>query len=245
VIRIAPGEVHVWLAEPAALLRSREPGRCAAVLSRAEQRRAAQYRLARDRINFVAGHWLTRAALSWCAPTVAREGWRFLARDHGRPEIAWPELPSRMRFNLSHTDGLVACVVTVGADCGVDVEPFDRMTDLERLAGRVLAASEAASFRAADDGTRAELFARFWTLKEAYAKARGLGLSLPLPEAAFTLGTPVRARLPRDPDGADWRFEQWRASSRHVAALAVRSAAAGPVVLHGAPAGPDGGADPA
>lgn len=235
MIRIGPHEIHVWLAEPSSLLGSQGPRHCWAALSPDERGRATRYRFDRDRVNFVAGHWLTRAALSWCVPAVGRERWQFAAGDHGRPEIARPELPARLRFNLSHTDGLVACVVTVGTDCGVDVEPVDRETDVRCLTNRVLAAGETRSFHAADDKVRPELFARFWTLKEAYAKARGLGLSLPLSEPAFTLGPPVRADLPRDPRGADWRFGQWRASSRHIAALAVCSADAGPVVLHGSP----------
>ncbi len=238
-MRIRPDEIHVWLAEPDALAWRGELAGCAALLSDAERDRAERFVHERDQRGYVAAHALTRAALSWCVPHVRPEVWQFTPGRYGRPEIAAPRLPRRLRVNLSHTDGLVGCVVTVGTDCGVDLEPVDRRLNLRRLARKVLAPTELVHVEATDGPEQRELFARYWTLKEAYVKARGLGMSVPLDRCAFTLWPTIRANVPDNPSGAAgcWRFDQWWPTHRHVAALAVRSAGYGRIVRHGWPVG--------
>lgn len=216
-----PIAVHVWTlpAEDAFALR----GACSAD----EQARAARFVRGRDARPFLAAHGLVRHALSHVEPAVAPPAWRFVAGERGRPEVADGGEP---RFNLSHTARWVACVVTRELDCGVDVEATDRPTDHELLAGRTLTPAERRELEAAPESERPRRFIERWTLKEALAKALGLGLSLPFDENGFS-GLPGAIAVAR-PDARDWHFEQWAPDPLHVAALAVRHRGAPVSVIH-------------
>jgi 4'-phosphopantetheinyl transferase len=169
---------------------------------------------------------MARAALTWCVPNVHPAEWAFEPQAHGRPEVVGPPTAPPLRFNISHTDGLVGLIVTTGADCGVDIETIIApRSDLEGLSRTVLANSEFDALARLPPLKRLERFTALWTLKEAYAKARGLGLSLPFDRIAFDLDAPAGIRLTVDPalhdDGDNWLLKQWKPSPRHIAALAV------------------------
>ncbi len=250
--RIAAGDAHVWMADPDGLDRNGLLGGYRAVLSPRERDRAAGFRSEADRLAFEAAHGLARAALTWCVPAVAAGAWRFTTTPHGRPEIADQPPHRPLRFNISHTAGLVACVVTLGAACGVDVERVHRRADPLRLGRRVCSPAEYARLVPLDDlDARADLFFRYWTLKEAYVKARGYGMTLPMNQCDVERAASVPAGAPlavegrnvarfgpqlRD-DPARWRFAQWRPGPRHLLALAVRREPGLPcaVVVHPAP----------
>ncbi len=190
-----------------------------------EQVRARRYLRDEDRDRFVVARALVRQQLSRFGP-LAPSDWRFVTNGHGRPEIANPPTAApRLRFNLSHTRGLVACAVTGDREVGVDVEYIDRRLTHD-VATRFFAAREVADLHALDTDAQALVFFDYWTLKEAYIKARGLGLALPLGQFAFRLappGPPVVAfdeALGDEP--ASWQFFQSRPSPRHRLALAVR-----------------------
>jgi 4'-phosphopantetheinyl transferase len=175
--RIAPGQAWAWIASP-----SSRPWPALA-LSATERDRMARLYFARDRQAYAAAHALVRHLLSACAPEVAPGAWQFTVSSYGRPELPPPW--ERLRFNLSHTDGLVACVAGLDVDCGIDVEAVrPRHAGLgtagQALASYALAPSERQVVSAAPEDLRPWLFCRYWTLKEAYVKARGMGMSLPL-----------------------------------------------------------------
>jgi 4'-phosphopantetheinyl transferase len=156
-----------------------------------ERRRADGFHFAVDREAFTAAHALTRAMLSEVTgkPTAA---WRFAEGEYGRPELASCCAIDGLRFNISHTRGLVTCAVAY-RDVGVDVESADRAVDLD-LADTVFAPEEALVLKSAPPALQRDLFFRLWTLKEAFIKATGEGLNRPLGSFSFTLG-PVRIRL--------------------------------------------------
>ena len=91
-----------------------------------------------------------------------------------------------LRFNISHTDGLIACAVTIGREVGVDVEHINRHLTHD-VADRFFAPREVADLQSLPDEEQQRVFFDYWTLKEAYIKARGFGLALPLGDFAFTL----------------------------------------------------------
>ena len=104
---------------------------------------------------------------------------------HGRPEILdRPAGVPDLRFNLSHTDGLIACAVTIGREVGVDVEHVGRRLTHD-IAGRFFAPREVADLKSLPVAEQPRVFFDYWTLKEAYIKARGFGLALPLGDFAF------------------------------------------------------------
>lgn len=223
---LARGEAHVWTADPAALSEAEEAELSEGVLCAAERARLRRLRFPRDRRLFVAAHALLRFALSGCVPQVPPTAWTFTTARHGRPELAPPH--DGLRFNLSHTDGLAACVVVRDLDCGVDVERIQR-TDVALLSGSVLAPSEQRALAAAPPPDRPALFFRYWTLKEAYGKARGLGLSLEFDRCVFALDgeRPVLVSAPDHPRSEDWQFTQYAPTPSHVLAVALHAGAAG------------------
>src|SRR5688572_22249625 len=109
----------VWILEQQTLTAA-DVARCNAVISPAEQDRMQRFRFEQDRDSFRAAHALARFALSSWESAVSPHAWVFEETSHGRPEIAARRGFPQLRFNISHTRHLVACIVTRELDCGVD-----------------------------------------------------------------------------------------------------------------------------
>ncbi len=219
---IPPDEAHLWLADPADLADSLAP--VTSLLSTEEHARMQRLHFERDRVSYAAARGLARAALTWCAPDVGPRSWKLAQDGSERPEVQAPLMQPRLRFNISHTRGLVACLVTTRVDCGVDVETRRRLADVDVIARRVLSPPELADLMDLPDDLRPARFVRYWTLKEAYAKARGLGLALPFEQITFRLGADgieLDAGSAKD-EGTGWQFAQWTPTDRHVVAVAIR-----------------------
>jgi len=164
------------------------------------------------------------------------EWWEFETNRHGRPEISNAGVPPGLRFNLSHTRGFVAIIVHDEIDAGVDVERTDRVRNLRGLAKRVFAEPERDELLALDPLALEERFYQLWTMKEAFIKAKGKGLAIPLDafwfegdaESEFTL----RCREDVDEDPGSWSFTLHKPTPAHVLATACRSGSnARPVAL--------------
>ena len=196
-----------------------------ALLSADEHERMARLVFERDRRRFLVTRALVRTMLSRYA-NVAPAAWSFIANVHGRPEILdRPRGVPDLRFNVSHTEGLIACAVTIGREVGVDVEHIGRRLTHD-VAGRFFAPQEVSDLHALPADEQEKVFFDYWTLKEAYIKARGFGLALPLADFAFTLSPPSPPRITFDPslddDPATWQFFQDWPTPQHRLAVAVR-----------------------
>ncbi len=218
-------EAHLWLARPDAVVEPELLGAWRALLAPDERAQYERYRVDRARRLFLTGRALARTTLSRYVDVEPRD-WRFETGPHGRPAISGPAGIPPLAFNLSHTDGLVTCLVTLGDEAGVDVESTRRRVRERRLAEHSFAPSEAAAVAAAPEAGLAERFFSFWTLKEAYIKARGMGLALPLRRFAYDFPEPGRVRLAFDPElgdrEADWQLALFRADAHHLVAAAIR-----------------------
>jgi 4'-phosphopantetheinyl transferase len=218
---LAPAEATVWFAQPEKLASPEQRARLLALLSDDEERRLAGFVFEKDRQLFLTAHALLRLALSRCAD-VDPEAWRFRVGSNGRPEIEWP--PTRLRFSLSHTRALAACVIAVDRDVGLDVEETATSGPLE-LGERVFSPREVNDLRLAPVALQRTRSYEYWTLKEAYLKARGLGLTLPLDSFSFYRDREGAWRIVIEKAIGDtpdrWSFASWRAGERHQAALAV------------------------
>ncbi|HVU51595.1 MAG TPA: 4'-phosphopantetheinyl transferase superfamily protein [Polyangia bacterium] len=241
-------EVHLWLLAAPEEADEGRAARALALLDADERARMSRFHAPEDARRYLFAHALARTALTRYAPEVPPERWRFRAGAHGRPEIADAKgaAATALRFNLSHTAGLVACAVARGRDVGVDVEHLfpPRWSDeacLE-IAAAHFAPAEVAALAAEPAERRRARFFEIWTLKEAYTKARGLGLALPLAGFAFDArGPDLRLRcapsVDAEPEG--WRFERLRPTPRHALALAARCAAGDRLVVRICEAGAD------
>jgi 4'-phosphopantetheinyl transferase len=153
------------------------------------------------------------------------EKWRFSAGKFGRPEIESPKLDEPLRFNLSRTRGMVVCAVGRDRELGVDVENIDRENLGLELISRYFAAPEIEALSALPTEAQRRRFFDYWTLKEAYLKARGWGLSAPLDKFWFYLEPGQMPRIAFHGSIADdptaWQFNQFTPTGQHLIALAA------------------------
>lgn len=220
--QLAAAQADIWLVAPdsigADLLRSYE-----ALMDASERGRWERFAVPKPRLIHLVARALLRTTLSRYAGVGPAE-WRFTTNDYGRPYIAAPAIGRDLRFNLSHTDGLVAVVVAEGREVGIDVEHRLRRLDTDRLAPAVFEASELRAYQSAPEEQRREVFYALWTLKEAYIKARGMGLSLPLDGFAFDISSdPPHIRFNRRcfDDASRWQFRRHSPTPDHALAVAV------------------------
>lgn len=208
---MSPVVADLWLVDPADT--DDLVPRYVALLSSDEAARYGRLRVATARRQFLVSRVLVRTVLA-ARLGVAPPDVELRTAESGRPEVAGRPLD----FNLSHTGGLVALAVTGGAPVGVDVERYDRDVDPLVLAERFFAPDEHAVLAAAPEDERRALFVAHWTLKEAYVKARGVGIARGLRSIAVALdGGAIRGA----PDG--WRCVSWEPTKAHRAAVAVRT----------------------
>jgi 4'-phosphopantetheinyl transferase len=189
-----------------------------------------------DRRDHAAAHALLRRALTAIAPDVEPAQWRFVRAESGRPSVPAELTGGRpISFSLSHTRGLVACAVSAGAAVGVDAEVAPRRGNLDRVARQACSTDERAQLLALAPADRARRFLDLWTLKEAYLKARGVGITVPLQHVSFDLReagaiSPTLA----DDDAQPWSFALLTPSPDSRVAVA----AAAPAVVLDAPLAP-------
>ena len=172
--QLPPYEVHIWLANLE--LEESTIEKLGALLDPEEQQRAARFRVTSARKQFVASRAFLRIMLGKYLGIEAREVELGLAA-HGKPELAENRA---IHFNLSHTEGLAAMAITRAGAVGVDVERVRDQPDLLDLAERFFSDKEAKWVRSQPERERAACFFSCWTAKEAYVKAHGGGMSIPL-----------------------------------------------------------------
>lgn len=204
-----------------------------------EQQRWQRYARQEDRLGFLLGKALTRAVLAqWLdqAPqqvAFSRDSW-------GKPHLAGTSAAAGLHFNLSHTPGMAVLAVSAGPVVGVDVESVQRSVEALALARRYFSALEVRMLEGLQGAALQECFMAIWTLKEAWLKAKGLGLRLPLD--AFSMdpssqppGLHFHALPDESPEAWQLRCYQ-QAEYRIALALQCRTLALEPELHHWQPA---------
>ena len=224
-IQLAPGEVHVWLTTPESAVDPDLLATYAQWMNPEERARQARFLFDRHRHQFLVARALVRSTLSRYA-AVDRRDWRFTNNQWGRPDIDPGHGLGDLHFNLSHTDGLIAVAVArSGPELGVDVEDTWRRSHTDQIADHFFAPAEVAALRALPAERQHSRFFELWTLKEAYIKARGMGLAISLHNFAYELdGGAIGLTI--DPvlgdTTAGWQLLLHSPTERHKLALAVR-----------------------
>ncbi len=194
-------EVHLWWASSGPAM---EAGpRLHALLDATERARADRFRVGSARRRYVAARALTRLVLGRYTG-VAPAALAFASGPRGKPRIENPLSEPRVCFNVAHS-GDTAVVAVAGSELGVDVETVRAVPNLERLATRYCSAAERDRLNRVPTGRRAAAFLRLWTGKEAYLKAVGSGVAMPLRSVEVELEPLQLARLNNDPHAAaEW-----------------------------------------
>lgn len=194
----------------------------------------------RDRRQYLVAHTFVRRvlAIETALPESELVIWR---SSRGRPFLRVPAggLPRGgpgLDFNLSHTNGYNLFGVVRGTPIGVDIERLDRDNRALRTIAQTFTRTEQAWVAEAEQGTpRGRRVIRLWTLKEAYAKARGLGLALPFDTFSFTLADDhgvTGFSPPRDDREGRWRFVELEPVPDVLAAVVVGAGDEQDAVLH-------------
>ena len=216
-------EVHVWFAASDVFWNDDLARRFLMLLSTDELARNERAAVDADRRLYVAAHGLVRLILTEYAPAPPAS-WRFLSGPFGKPTAIDDAGRTPVQFSLSHTRGMVAIALTRSCPVGVDVEEMidQPLDDLKRM---VLGEHEAADLLAHLPEMHTRRFLEFWTLKEAYLKARGVGLQQPPGEIEFQLEPgkrpTIRCANANDDEPEAWHFWNAFSFSGHVAAAAV------------------------
>ena len=212
---------------------------CYTTLSLEEKSRAAGFVLVHHQRQYVLAHGLLRFALSnFTSHVVAPSDWSFIADRYGRPFVAAPTTERPVYFSLSHTEGCVACVVSDYEPVGVDVERVQEYGSLWEVARSAFSVEEVEILRGLPTHDLVDRFFDYWTLKEAYLKARGRGLSLPLDQFSLQISseeTAIRLMPGMIDDGLSWHFTMTSPSPNHRLAIADGSGAVGGLPIFSRP----------
>lgn len=228
-------KVELWYARLDAEETPEQVARCRRSLSAEEL--AAERRFAREELR---QRWRRTRAMARDVLSryhdVPPEAWEFERSSLGKPEVVGPVNPP-LRFNLAHSGRLIVCAVSEwGQDrvqssaegtIGVDVELVRDRPSMRSLARRFFAHDEVTWLEAQPPDQQRDAFYRIWTLKEAYLKAIGTGLSRPLKSFSVECeGHPtpaIRFNQPLQDTPRRWRLAQWaeRQSPAEVYQLAV------------------------
>lgn len=192
---------------------------CHARLSPGEQKRADNFKFARDRRRYVVAHAalrdvLARYTLAGAATLQFTEG------VNGKPKLAPPFSAGGIEFNLSHSHETALVAVNSRRDIGVDIEYVKAEFDIFEVADHFFSEREIAALHALPTTLRSRAFYKCWTSKEAFLKAKGTGLSGNLDEVEITRdGEAVRIRASID----GWVLKELSCSDRYEAALVTKN----------------------
>ncbi len=184
-----------------------EQAALAQLLSDTERQRAARFHAAQHANRFIVAHGRLRQQLA-ALLTVEPDRIEFVAGPHGKPSLAGSLAETGLEFNLSHSgsQGLIGWAWRRAI--GVDIEFWRTMSDEGALVRRYFSASEIAAYEQYPQSLRTRAFFNCWTRKEAYIKAVGRGLGLPLDSFDVSLDEAADARLLRasavQDDGRNW-----------------------------------------
>ena len=222
-LKLLAGEVHLWRASL-----DGAAGQIAAMaetLSVDERIRAGKFYFERDRRAFILTRGILRTLLGRYLGQAA-DRLRFRYGPQGKPALTRDSGEDTLRFNLSHSHGVALLAFARARDVGVDLERIRPHLASEEIAKRFFAPREVSMLRKVPAQMRAEAFFHCWTRKEAYIKATGKGLSMPLDEFVVSLAPDEPAALLETRtdhrEASRWCLRSLTPHPGYVGALAVR-----------------------
>lgn len=212
-------DIHLWLGDSDDAIW--QPAARQDVLSAEEKAEAARFRFDRDRNRFIVRHALLREIIArYLSKTPAEI--QFTANAHGKPELTGGAGVDGLQFNLSTSGPMVLYAFTWGRRIGIDVEQVRREVNWMEIAAEFFHPEEVRCLRESPEAGREELFFSYWTIKEAFIKARGLGLQRPLLETDFTAVVRQGRGVLADADGLAWLCVSLKPGNHLVGALVVQ-----------------------
>jgi len=222
--QLTSDEVHTWCASLD--VPSETSARLYATLTADERQRSARFQFDRDRQRFIVARGVLRELLGRYLQTDPSDV-SFVYNAFGKPALR-PDFGSQLKFNLSHAAGLALIAIACASSVGVDLEYIRMQSDHAEIARRFFSAAEVDSLSGLQSHAYTAAFFSCWTKKEAYVKARGEGLTIPLNDFSVPLTTdPAHGRedfcvASRDGvSAARWSLYTLRPAPGYAGALAI------------------------
>lgn len=215
--------IDVWLAYYNEIDDSRLHQEYRALMTEEERGKEFRFYFPDDQRRYLVTRAMVRTVLSRYLH-VQPTDWRFSTNQWGRPEIAnFSRDECGLCFNISHTKGLIALGVTHRRELGVDVENLRTRDVSLEIADRFFAEPEVAELATVPKERQQDRFFEYWTFKESYIKARGMGLSIPLGKFSFHYPHERAVNIAIDEELADdasrWSFWQYRPTEDYLMAV--------------------------
>lgn len=156
---------------------------------------------------------------------IAPQALKFEKKEKGKPYVA--NTSSNVHFNLSHTDDTAILAISQQNPIGVDIEKAERKSDISGIADNFFAEQEVSQIKQQDEGQKKAFFFRLWTLKEAFLKATGDGISIGLEKVVFNLNhdkIQLSLSLELNENALDWQFYQTFLTTTLCVAVAKKQA---------------------
>jgi 4'-phosphopantetheinyl transferase len=221
-LALSNAEVHVWRVSLG--LKDTYIQRLQCILSADELQRAERFYFQRDRWRFTVARGVLRGILSLYLGLEPQQ-LRFCYNSYGKPALVSTASTVKLHFNVSHSHELALYAVTYDREIGIDVEHIRTNFACQEIAERFFSPQERAALRSLPAPVKYEAFFHCWTRKEAYIKARGEGLSLPLDQFAVSLtpGEPAALLTTHwaPHEAARWALRELMPGPGYAAALAV------------------------
>lgn len=231
-------KIDVWLVFYHDIVNERVVADMRALLSDEERFRETKFHFADDRKRYCVTRAMVRTVLSRYA-MVTCTNWEFSTNSYGRPEIASSlqqhQGVAGLSFNISHTHGLIALAVSRHRALGIDVENLRTHEMSIDIAEKFFSPTEIADLRSLPYEERQTRFLEYWTFKEAYIKARGMGLSLPLDRFSFQCPHERAVQIIIDPvlgdDENGWSFWQYQPRTKYLLAICAERLSCNPPIV--------------
>ncbi len=227
-------EIHLWHLDQVDFDLPTLARDCLSWLSDSELQRYYRYQFDSHRKQLLLSRVLTRLALSRYDSSIAPASWKFSQNEYGKPAISAEQNAAALYFNLSHSAQRAVLAVSRHSDIGVDIELSTKPRRIGAIAQRYFSPAESAAILALPVEQQQDRFYDLWTLKEAYIKACGMGLSIPLQHFSYGFagdrGLTIEFDTQRGDSEQDWQFWQLDARSDYKLALAAKTESAKGVV---------------
>jgi 4'-phosphopantetheinyl transferase len=225
-------DIDVWLVDYAQVNDTALHAAYRRLLPEDERLQETRFHFARDQRRYLVTRALVRLTLSRYA-SIAPEDWRFTTNRYGRPEIADPAAgAAELSFNVSHTHSLIVLGVTRSRRLGLDVENIHAREAALDMAPRFFAPQEVTTLFGLPSQQQSYRFFEYWTFKESYIKARGMGLSIPLDKFGFRFAdrsdVAIDAQPELEDDVARWQFWQFIHAEHYMIAICAERVRSGP-----------------
>jgi 4'-phosphopantetheinyl transferase len=217
---LKPNEIHIWWARTDS--QEWDLSQLTSILAVEEKKRADRFHFPQHRRRFIITHGLLRSILGTYLNTEP-DSLRFLYDPKGKPYLETGGNTSKIQFNLSHSNEIVLIGLVLKQRIGVDVEFIRPLSNLESIAGRYFSESELSSILNKPVDQREDIFFQYWTMKEAYLKAIGKGISglrkIQIPHIDISM--PMSDSIVNNEANQKWRLQQLQIDPCYASAFAI------------------------